>query len=284
VTGRTRTDISGTTNRGSALELRPRLSAHVKELVSVARIERATSCFVVNEAHSIRSRVPAPPNRCGRFPPAKRELHAGFCSNKSHFGCVHTRAPRQASVSRCTVPGIDLGPGVDARPCTSRAAHTRLRTAECMGTAEVRRSASLIEGSPSALRAGRDAGQCRRMSCGKLLKSCGSGESLPCADAQGGSSKTKGPVPFGNRASGCQSVKGVRLGASLSRWWRGFAAIKPRIAQLHGNAADRKCGDTGERMQVALGASLRVAVDVLAGGHDAALNENGCSCERGGGL
>ncbi len=27
---------------------------------------------------SIRSRVPAPPNRCGRFPPSKRELDEGF--------------------------------------------------------------------------------------------------------------------------------------------------------------------------------------------------------------
>lgn len=34
--------------------------------------------------------------------------------DESHFGCVHTRAPRQASVSRCTGAGLDLGPGVEA--------------------------------------------------------------------------------------------------------------------------------------------------------------------------
>lgn len=98
---------------------------------------------------------------------------------------------------------------------------------------------------------------------------------------QGGSSKAKGPVPVGSRASGVQSVKGVRLGASLSRCRHGLAAVKPRITlRRHRNTAE----GTDERMQVALGASLRVAVDVLAGCHDAALIENGCSCERGSGL
>jgi len=78
-------------------------------------------------------------------------------------------------------------------------------------------------------------------------------------------------------------VKGVRLGASLSRCRCGLTAVKPRITQrLHADAIAAKC--TGERMQVALGASLLFAVNVLAGCHDAALIENGCSCERGSGL
>lgn len=109
-----------------------------------------------------------------------RELHAGSCSIRIPLRlCPHASASSGVGVS---LHRGWLRPGSRGRgpPCTSRAAHTRLRTAECMGTAEVRRSTALVERGLAFRASCRTlSGQYRRMSCGKLLKSCGSEESRP---------------------------------------------------------------------------------------------------------
>ena len=77
VAERDRTDISGPTTRGSAIELRPPLSARGTGLDGRSRTDAGLRHLNCNQApsttwlrrarKSFRSRVPEPPNRCGRF-------------------------------------------------------------------------------------------------------------------------------------------------------------------------------------------------------------------------
>ena len=64
--------------------------------------------------HSIRSRVPAPPNRCGRFPPSKRELHEGSllwcrvrdCSGSRPRPSARSKLRPALRAERTRVPGM----------------------------------------------------------------------------------------------------------------------------------------------------------------------------------
>ena len=148
-----------------------------------------------------RSRVPAPPNRCGRFPLPARELNGSSCvfwhrvrgSNPRtrdetpeswttrrtrqregglHFGCAQTRASRRmwCLAARSSNLAMNL-------PRTSRAANTIRAATECKDTAEVKPTKRQIQ-----------------------------------------RTKTKGPDPFRDPGLCVQSLEGVRLrAASLSR-------------------------------------------------------------------
>jgi hypothetical protein len=136
VTGRSRTGTSGFTAHGSSIELRPHPSARrsgsvwCRERASNprrTRLQRAalpaelsrqkiwrfvresnprlparqagTLTTELTKQSSIRSRVPAPPNRCGRFPPLKRKLDGGSCSGvtgrtqRISLRCQHCAGP-----------------------------------------------------------------------------------------------------------------------------------------------------------------------------------------------
>jgi hypothetical protein len=81
VTGRSRTGTGGVTTRSSAIELRPHPSARADwsrwQVSNPARRLLYRESSYTSNQRAIRSRVPAPPNRCGRFPPSKRELDEG---------------------------------------------------------------------------------------------------------------------------------------------------------------------------------------------------------------
>ena len=179
VADRNRTDVTGPTTQGSPIELRPPPSARHTGLDGRNRTDAGTCRLICNQAPSttwlhreswrpvpdsnrrppagqastlatestrqckrFRSRVPEPPNRCGRFAshgvsacatsgcwrrarelnphtrneapeslPIGRTRHEDF-----HFGCALARALPSEAASRCTRPGEP--------PRTSRAAYT----------------------------------------------------------------------------------------------------------------------------------------------------------------
>jgi hypothetical protein len=78
--------------------------------------------------------------------------------------------------------------------------------------------------------------------------------------------KQKGPDSFGIRASEKQSLKGVPLGAALSRWVHVVAGLKPLMSQ-------GRCGGAGtcERDSTRHG-SVRFG-DAQRGGHDESLKQ-----------
>ena len=93
---------------------------------------------VVGKLKSIRSRVPAPPYRCGRFPPSKRELHEGFL-----IECC------DASTSAVPKRERPVGRGVSLHVVWPRTAHIPGHqhhvdvATECKDTPEVERMTSL---------------------------------------------------------------------------------------------------------------------------------------------